>query len=222
MPKQKADFISMYGITQEMDAWIAKSCGGSSSPLQSLLEDDDWTFVIKMHGFVEAGLNQLLLTRFNNPDLREIVGKLDISAKVGKITFIKAFKLLPDSFCLFVQMLSSVRNKAVHDVKNFDLKLVEYVRTLKAEGLRDWRTGMTCWLMEIATEHDRDMAVKYPKTGIFSGCMAIMARAILFERYPNDKSRLEEATQRFGEVWIYRSGDTPRKAKTSSQQKGRQ
>jgi hypothetical protein len=75
-----------------------------------------------MHGFVEAAVSHLLLTRLNNPALAKIIPKLETNnARTGKLAFVKAYKLLSDDACLFVNVLSEVRNRAVHDIKHFDI-----------------------------------------------------------------------------------------------------
>jgi hypothetical protein len=89
-----AEFDEIFG------GWLEKSVGIPRSLFASLDTDDDWTFVIKMHGVLEAGLNHLLLTRLfssENPDkLSRLVAQLDTSdPRKGKLAFIKAYDLLP-------------------------------------------------------------------------------------------------------------------------------
>jgi len=130
----------------EIEQELEQSVGVSRKLLDSLESDDDWTFLIKMHGILEAGLNHLLLTRLSNPDLSRIVAFLPTNdQRTGKLAFIKAYKLLSEEACLFVRVLSEVRNRAVHDVKNFDLNLVEYVRQLDANQRENWQIAMTSW-----------------------------------------------------------------------------
>src|ERR1017187_2911197 len=108
--------------------WLNESVGISSKLLASLDNDDDWTFIIKMHGILEAGLNHLILSRLHEPNMVDVVSHLETNdRRSGKIAFIKAYNLLSDDACLFVRMLSEVRNRAVHDIKNFDLNLRTYL-----------------------------------------------------------------------------------------------
>jgi len=62
-------------VSELFEDWITRRLGLSQSPLRSLENDDDWTFVIKIHAIVEAGLNHLLKVRLNDPKLIKIVLK---------------------------------------------------------------------------------------------------------------------------------------------------
>jgi hypothetical protein len=92
--------------------WLEQSVGIPRRLWDSLDNDDDWTFVIKMHGILEAGLNHLLITRLgdwaDDPNkLARIVSRLDtIDSQRGKIAFINAYGLLSPDARLFVKLLS--------------------------------------------------------------------------------------------------------------------
>src|ERR1700731_1022816 len=112
-------------LPEKLEHWVTKTVGISRQLLASLDHDDDWTFVIKMHGILEAVLNHLLLSRFDNPALADIISKLETNnERTGKIAFINACDLLPENARGFIRLFSQLRNRAVHDVKNFDLNLV--------------------------------------------------------------------------------------------------
>src|SRR4051794_27585919 len=93
-------------LAPSFENWLTKNLGLTHSPLRSLESDDDWSFVIKMHALVEAGLNHLLLVQMNNPKLAEVIPKLPTRHRAGKMAFIRAYDLLTDDCCLFVQLLS--------------------------------------------------------------------------------------------------------------------
>ena len=155
--------------------WLTETVGLSISLLKSLDDDDDWTFVIKMHGILEAGLNHLLLSQLGNQNLSQIVSRLETkNARTGKIAFIKAYDLLPHDACLFVQLLSEVRNRAVHDIKNFDLNLKQYLATLDNKQLKNWRTGLTCWCSKPIDESMPRLAIENPRAAIYNSCMRIV------------------------------------------------
>lgn len=198
-----------FGFGAEFGEWIKQTFGVSLSPLESLEHDDDWAFVIKMHGFVEAAINHLILTRLNEPKLTQIISKLDTNnRRTGKMAFVQAFDLLPRSCCTFIEDLSTLRNSAVHDIKSLDLSLKCYVQSLDAGQLKRWRRGMTSWIIGEVTDPDRDQAVNYPRHAIFSCCVQVMARAHINERNVGDQqilspSKVTEELQKFGEYWIY-------------------
>jgi hypothetical protein len=162
-------------ISPTLEKWLKDTVGISRSLLDSLDADDDWTFVIKMHGILEAALNHLLLARLDNPSLTRIISRLETSnARTGKLAFIKAYGLLEDNACLFVQTLSEIRNSAVHDVKNFDLTLQKYLARLDSQQLKNWKTAMTSWMSSTPSETVRNITISHPREAIFNCCMIIM------------------------------------------------
>jgi len=178
--------------------WLTESLGISDALLGSLSSDDDWTFVIKLHGILEAGLNHLLLTHLDNPKLNRIVSKLETSnPQIGKIAFLKAYNLLPDEALKFIQLFSEIRNKAVHDIKNFDLNLVEHTKTLDGKQLRNWMTALASGLFPTTKIDDvdvpsTDVVRDNPRYGIFCSCLAIMVRVLQHQiRTEHDRKVLD-------------------------------
>ena len=58
---------------------------------KSFETDSDWALVIKLHAYVEASLNFLLVKHFGDQRLEEVVSYLDISdRRRGKLAFKKA------------------------------------------------------------------------------------------------------------------------------------
>ena len=87
-------------ILEELSKHLRVEFGLPLSPIESLKNDDDWAFVIKMHGLVEATVNEALAKRFNDPNLSEVVRHLPLANdRSGKLAFIKAFNLLPNDAC---------------------------------------------------------------------------------------------------------------------------
>jgi len=109
-----------------------------SITIAQLENDDDWTFVIKMHAIVEAGLNHLLKVQLDDPKLIKIVTKLPTNDKRrGKLALIKTYDLLNKDCRQFVRLFSDIRNSAVHDVKSFGLDLTKYVASIKDKEKTD-------------------------------------------------------------------------------------
>jgi hypothetical protein len=60
-----------------------------------------------------------------------------------------------------VQVLSEIRNNAVHNAKSFDLDLTKYVAELKQEQRRKWKKALSSWWVpfpdpqhEAAAQHE--------------------------------------------------------------------
>lgn len=186
---------------EKFGKWLLDSVGISADLLNSLETDDDWTFVIKTHGILEAGLNHLLLTKFGNPKLGETVSRLETNnARTGKIAFIKAFNLLSPEALLFVRLLSEVRNRAVHDVKHFNLKLETYLESLNKEQRDNWKTALTSWVVSRPIpEGVRDLAIKQARNGIYNSCMMIIIRSLEHQRAAEAERNFLKAAEEFAE-----------------------
>src|SRR5262249_5513571 len=92
--------------------------------IDELADGDDWSFVIKGHALLEAGVSHLLAHHFGHEGLLDIFGYLDMgAAKFGKIAFLSALDLLGSEDRGFIRGFGAVRSHVVHRVANGDLTL---------------------------------------------------------------------------------------------------
>jgi hypothetical protein len=206
-----ATSTTRFFLADDFEKWIRRTVGIPHSLLHSLESDDDWTFVIKMHAIVEAALNHLLMTRLNNPRVNDVIAKLATNdRRKGKIAFIKAYDLLPENSCLFVQVLSEVRNTAVHNPKNFNLDLTKYVAELKEDQRPKWKRALSSWWVpfpdpqhEAAAQHEAagkrefESALDNPRHSIFSSCIHILASAQVEQMNSEKRRNLQNKLENF-------------------------
>ena len=108
---------------------------------RGLLDENDWSFVIKLHSLIEAAATRLLVVALGKPELEEIISRIELSGKTtGKLAFFKSLDLLDSESRGFIQTLSEVRNKFVHDVSNVSITLEEYVESLDDSGKKGFNT----------------------------------------------------------------------------------
>lgn len=89
-----------------------------------LLEEDDWSFVIKLHALFEAACTHLLLYHFKEPELQDVFSRLELSNKSsGKVAFLERLELLNKDNRRFIASLSELRNSLVHDVRNSEFNM---------------------------------------------------------------------------------------------------
>ncbi len=119
-----------------MSRFLREDLGVSEASLSHSAEHDpDWTLVIKLHTYVEATLNFLLVKHFGDPRLEEVMANLEVMR--GKLGFIKALDLLPKEHRSFIRKFSEIRNKLAHDVKNVDFSLLSYVEGLDSGQFKE-------------------------------------------------------------------------------------
>lgn len=96
-----------------------------------LLQEDDWSFVIKLHALIEAACTDLLLHHLDEPSLKNIISRLELSNKsFGKLAFIKELELLGDTSRRFISALSEWRNNFVHNVQSCNASLDKIVAVM--------------------------------------------------------------------------------------------
>lgn len=116
---------------EQITAKIENEMSIPSMFLNNLLKEDDWSFVIKSHAFLEALLTFALVESFQRYEVRGILERLDMSdAKVGKIKFAAALGLIKKDGERFLRELSKLRNDLVHEVKNLGFSFAEYISAL--------------------------------------------------------------------------------------------
>lgn len=99
-----------------------------------LIEEDDWSFVIKLHALLENALSELITRALQRKELSDIFSRLEMSnTKTGKIAFVQALRLLPAGHILFVRKLSELRNAIAHKIQNTSINLVEYFKAETAK-----------------------------------------------------------------------------------------
>ena len=105
----------------------------------SLKDEDDWSFIIKIHALIEAAVSCLLTQKFGHDELLPIFSRLELSnKKTGKISFISALELLNKDERRFISSLSELRNLLVHNVSNVSFDLKGYALTLKQDKRRNF------------------------------------------------------------------------------------
>lgn len=169
----------------DMEAYLEESVGIPRKLLDSIRKEDgdDWTFILRVHGIIEAGLNHMLLVTLGRPELRKIISKMGTS--YGKLPFIEALNLLPDGARMFIRVLSTLRNAAVHDINNFDISLVEYEKRLNPEQRKNWKAGLGF------TSVDDALIVSNPRFAVFHGCIVILGHALKHELAAVTKRQLQ-------------------------------
>jgi len=113
--------------------------GLPKSFFDSLLKEDDWSFVIKLHSLIESVTSSLLVYHFKDKRLESIFKRIELSNKsVGKIAFLKALGLLRESNRRYIVKLSELRNQIVHNVSHYNLSLQGYVSKLDKNQLKSF------------------------------------------------------------------------------------
>ena len=148
MPENEPSEESKERIWSAFKVWLVDTIGVSDTFLtdtfiDGLTDDDDWSFVIRFHALLEAGLNHLLVTHFNDHRMNDLLSDLSTNGRTGKIAYIKRLDLLSPAARTFIRVFSVARNNAVHDVRQTRFSLRAYAESLPANERDSWRTGLS-------------------------------------------------------------------------------
>jgi hypothetical protein len=89
-----------------------------------LHDENDWSFIIKLHALFEAALAFLITMKLGDNKLLNIFAEMEMSERKGKLAFVKKLGLLEKSDQTFIRCLSELRNKLIHNISHitFDLQ----------------------------------------------------------------------------------------------------
>lgn len=142
-------------------------------------DENDWSFIIKLHALVEAAISHLLTTALERPELGELFARLDISNKTtGKAAFVKALVLLDEPARRFMSSLSELRNKLVHDVRNVNFDLDNYVGAMSTDQKAQFLRNFNLLSTEV-TDDVRQLFYVDPRQALWYSGMAFLGLVYL-------------------------------------------
>ena len=120
--------------------------------------EDDWSFVIKAHAFLEAALTHLLADHLGKEDLLPVFAYLETSnVRTGKLAFVKAFDLLDKGARRFIHTLSELRNDLVHEISNVRFTFAAYVSSLPDKQRKEFIGAFDYALVEVVQAGQRPL-----------------------------------------------------------------
>lgn len=142
-------------------------------------DENDWSFIIKAHALIEAAISHLLTENLRRPELGDIFSRLDMSNKsTGKAAFVNALELLEKPERRFISSLSELRNKLVHDVRNVNFNLAEYVERMEKKQQEDFLGNFNILSTEV-TDETRDLFRLDPRQALWYASMAFLGLVYL-------------------------------------------
>lgn len=136
--------------------------------------ENDWSFVIKLHALVEAAVSHLLTEQLCRPELSDLFARLDISNKTtGKAAFVESLALLGKAERRFLSSLSELRNKLVHDVRNVNFDFLKYVEDMNKDQKDTFLKSFNLLSTEI-TDDVRNLFRHDPRQALWYSGMAFL------------------------------------------------
>jgi hypothetical protein len=152
-------------VTDKSIAELEERIGVAPGFFDSLVREDDWSFVIKLHALLEAACTHFLLFHFKEPALGDVLARLELSNKTsGKIAFLSALELVDKVTRRYIAALSELRNTLVHDVRNSRFQLTEWVLTLDPTQLKQFAIAFSPYETRLREMGPRLASLKLPET----------------------------------------------------------
>jgi hypothetical protein len=159
----------------------------------TLIEDDDWSMIIKSHALIESLVTELLLVVTEEPKLRKLIERLPLSdEQTGKVKMAKDYELLSPRERAFIKKLSSLRNGLVHNFENINFKLEDHVKTLSDSGQKkSWQSAFT-WYEEEDKKVDswKDYTLSKPKIAVWMAIFQFVSLLVIQIEEAKVKSQL--------------------------------
>ncbi|GAL86070.1 hypothetical protein MYP_3299 [Sporocytophaga myxococcoides] len=149
--------------------------------LLSLLEEDDWSLVIKSHALIESIITELIVVKVNEIKLKSFIERLPLHGdQSNKIKIIKAYDLVPDSQIRFIKMLSEIRNNIVHKVENIDFDFMNHLNNLDKNQKKQWKDSLNSCMMTKDVENKmNEFSLNNPRIAVWFSLFVFVSEAMI-------------------------------------------
>lgn len=151
--------------------------------LLRLYDEDDWSFVIKLHALIEASTTQLIVRKVGHEAIRASIERMPLSGdEVSKLRLTKDLGLYTKEKRTFVRRLSTLRNLLVHNVANVDFKFASYIATLSDPERKAWKDAV-CWFRVSGSSADfwRQASIDNPKLAVWMAGFLLVSLSVVDE-----------------------------------------
>lgn len=107
-----------------------------------LLNEDDWSFIIKCHTLIESALSDKL-SELLDDRLNPIFKKMGLGNKeTGKILFAQHLNIIDKSQTNFIRKFSELRNTLVHDISNTSFQISNFPNIYNKSKMNSFIDGI--------------------------------------------------------------------------------
>ena len=106
---------------------VARDVGLQPGFLLRVRDEDDWSFVIKVHALIEAATTNLLAHHLDDPRLGNHLRALTLAGRHAKLELAKSLSLVGDEDIVFARWLGELRNSLVHDISKVSFGFDGYI-----------------------------------------------------------------------------------------------
>jgi hypothetical protein len=167
-------------IQQKVDEFEEK-LGLPSGFYTQLLNEGDWSFVIKISALIEAACTHILSYKFRHPELEDSFSYLEQgNRKVGRVALLKKCGALFENQAKVLFSLAELRNSLAHNIKNTNFNFDEYIKKLdkhqKIKFINEFGNGLKDEIViDEITVKKATFVLENPRLSIWLTCHEIIA-----------------------------------------------
>jgi len=173
-----------------------------------LKSESDWSFIIKLHAFLEVGCTVLITKALGRDELTDVISRLEMSGKnFGKTMFISRLSLLSKGAINYIHKLSEIRNCYVHNLKNISLSLEDYVKIMDKNQRVNFVTSIgydTVEDFKIGEKliKKKDFILENPRIAIYVGAFSVLAELAVELKFRKLTLKEADLNKRAAELFI--------------------
>ena len=100
----------------------------------TLVDEDDWSFVIKLNALIEAACTHALAARLHAPELIGSLASLDLgNTKYGKVSLLRTLGAITSEQASILQVLYELRNLLAHNITQVSFSFPLYLGSLQKQ-----------------------------------------------------------------------------------------
>ncbi len=153
--------------------------------LGTLISEDDWSFVIKLHAFVESALTWSLEVHLQSVKLESFIARCDLSGgRTSKVECAISIGTVESDDVRFIRGLSKIRNRLAHNIRNVSFDLKKYLQAMSADEQGDFLTNAAAhfWedsLSKAEKEVKKQEILSEPKKFLFWSAIQLIAFLVI-------------------------------------------
>ncbi len=166
--------------------------------LHSLLDQDDWSFVIKAHALVEAAVTQLVIANIGNESLVDFIQRLSLGGQFGKVRLCEQLSLLSPPQRKFIRWFSELRNPLVHRLEAVSFTFENHVSRFTKEQAQAWVDSIV-WFSPDDPKTQRGwkaIALQTPKHALYMGLYLVVGECVISSHHSKAKKAIHESSER--------------------------
>lgn len=148
---------------------------------ERLLQEDDWSFVIKLNALFEGACTHALVARLRAPVIEEQLARLQLAdSSTGKVKLLTVLGSISPEQATFMRRFAELRNTLVHNVARIVFDYVQYLASLNSNQRDQFvKVFGCCWKKDLHLGGKQvsrtNFVLENPKLSVWFASIEILA-----------------------------------------------